>query len=249
MKKLENKIAVITGGSSGIGLATAKKLVKEGAYVYITGRRQAELDKAKKEIGSNVTAVQGDVAKPEDLDRLYKIIADEKGKLDIVIANAAYVEILPTAYVTPEHFDKTFNVNAKGSFFTVQKALPILNDGGSIVMVSSAANQKGIPVYPTYSATKAANRSYVRTWAADLVSRKIRVNSVSPGPIETPLIDGQFASKEEADTARKQFASFVPMGRFGNADEIAAVILFLVSDDSSYITGADIPVDGGMTQV
>lgn len=249
MKKLQDKVAVITGGSSGIGLATAKKFVEEGAYVFITGRRQVELDKAKKEIGSNVTTVQGDIANLDDLDRLYKIIARDKGKLDIVVANAAFVEVAPTAVVTPEHFDKTFNTNAKGSFFTVQKALPVLNDGGAIVMVSSGAHQLGVPVYATYSATKAAERSYVRTWAADLMARNIRANSVSPGPIETPIFDKQFTIKEEADAVRKQFAEMVPMKRLGSADEVASAILFLVSNDSSYITGADIPVDGGLTQI
>ncbi|PSL29122.1 SDR family NAD(P)-dependent oxidoreductase [Chitinophaga ginsengisoli] len=249
MKKLANKVAVITGGSSGIGLATAKKFVDEGAYVFITGRRLAELEKAAKEIGSNVTTVQGDIANLDDLDHLYSVIKKEKGRLDIVVANAAFVEAVPTAAVTPAHFDKTFDTNAKGSFFTVQKALPILVDGGAIVVVSSGAHQKGIAIYPTYSATKAAERSYVRTWAVDLMPRKIRVNTVSPGPIETPIIDLQFGTKENSDAMRKTFSEMTPMGRMGEAEEVANAILFLASSDSSFTTGADIPVDGGITQL
>ena len=249
MKKLSNKVAVITGGSSGIGLATAKRFVEEGAYVFITGRRTAELEKAAKEIGSNVTTVQGDIARLEDLDHLYKVIATEKGHLDIVVVNAAFVEVMTTESVTPEHFDKTFNTNARGTFFTVQKALPILSEGGSIVVVSSGLHQKGMPIYPTYSATKAAERSYVRTWASDLVAKNIRVNTVSPGPIETPIIDIQFGAGETGDAMRKQFAAMMPMGRMGSAEEVAAAIFFLASDESSYVTGADIPVDGGFTQI
>lgn len=248
-KKLENKVAVITGGSSGIGLATAKKFVEEGAYVFITGRRQTELDKAKAEIGKNVTTVQGDISNLEDLDNLYEVVKHEKGTLDIIVANAAFVEVLPTANVTPEHFDKTFDVNAKGTFFTIQKALPILNNDSSIVLVSSAVNQMGVPVYPVYAGTKAAMRSYVRTWAADFKERNIRANSVSPGPIETPIFDTQFQTKEESDAIKKQFAELVPMGRLGESEEVANAILFLASNDSSYITGADIPVDGGLSQI
>lgn len=251
MKKLENKVAVITGGSTGIGLATAKRFVEEGAYVFITGRRQAELDKAVIEIGSNVTAVQGDIANFDDLDRLYTLIAGQKGKLDIVVANAAFVGVVATADVTPGHFDETFNTNARGTFFTIHKALPYMNDGGSIVVVSSGLHQKGVPVYPTYSASKAASRSYVRTWASDpsLIARNIRANAVSPGPVETPIIDLQFGTGEMGDIMRKQLISMVPMGRMGRPEEVASAILFLASNESSFITGIDIPVDGGATQV
>ena len=249
MKKLNGKVAVITGGSSGIGLATAKLFVAEGAYVFITGRRQAELDKAKAEIGKNVTAIQGDVANLSDLDKLYAAVTSEKGAVDIVVANAAIVEKVMTKDVTPEHYDKTFNINARGTFFTVQKALPLLRNGGSIVLVSSGASVKGIPFYATYSATKAAMRSFVRSWAADFKDRGIRVNTLSPGPIETPMLDSQGKSKEEGDALRAHFTQMIPLGRLGRAEEMASAILFLASDDSSFITGIDLPADGGLTQV
>jgi NAD(P)-dependent dehydrogenase (short-subunit alcohol dehydrogenase family) len=248
-KKLAGKIAVITGGSSGIGLATAKLFVQEGAYVFITGRRQAELNKAKAEIGKNVTAVQGDVAELSDLDNLYAVVKSEKGALDIVVANAAVGEKVATKDVTPEHFDKTFNVNARGSFFTVQKALPLLRNGGSIVLVSSVANVKGIPFYVTYCATKAAMRSFVRSWAADFKDRGIRVNTLSPGPIDTPMLESNGESKEQADALKTQFAQATTLGRMGRPEEMASAILFLASDDSSFITGIDLAADGGMTQV
>ena len=249
MAKLTGKVAVITGGSSGIGLATAKLFVQEGAYVFITGRRQAELDTAKAEIGKNVTAVQGDVAKLSDLDKLYAMVKSEKGALDIVVANAGIAEMVMTKDVTPEHYDKTFNINARGSYFTVQKALPLLKNGGSVVMVSSGAGVKGIPSYSTYSATKAAMRSFVRTWTAEFKDRGIRVNTLSPGPIDTPIIGSQVKSKEEADALKARFTQMVPLGRIGRAEEMASAILFLASDDSSYITGIDLPADGGLTQV
>ena len=249
MGKLTDKIAVITGGSSGIGLAAAETFVREGAYVYITGRRQEELYKAQKLIGKNARAVQGDVANLADLDRLYATIKAEKGALDIIVANAAFVEVVPTASVTPEHFDRTFNVNARGTFFTVQKGLPLLRDKGSIVLVSSGAHLKGIPFYVTYSATKAAMRSFAGSWAADLKDRGIRVNTLSPGPIDTPIIDGQFKTKEEADAAKTRFVQMTPLGRLGRSEEMAAAILFLASDDSSYSTGIDLAADGGLTQL
>jgi NAD(P)-dependent dehydrogenase (short-subunit alcohol dehydrogenase family) len=249
MSKLKGKVAVITGGSSGIGLAAARLFVEEGAYVFITGRRQSELDKAKSVIGKNVTTVQGDVANLEDLDKLYAAVKWEKGGLDIVVANAGVVEMVPTAQVTPEHYDKTFNVNARGTFFTVQKALPLLRKGGSIVLVASGVHTKGFPFYVTYAATKAAIRSFGRSWAADFKDRGIRVNTLSPGPVDTPIIDGQFKSKEEADGMKSQFAQMVPLGRLGRAEEMASAILFLASDDSSYSTGIDLVADGGITQL
>ena len=188
MSLLTNKVAIITGGSSGIGLAIAKRFVSEGAYVFITGRRQSELDKAMVAIGSNVTAIIGDIARLEDLDRIYEVVTAAKKKLDIVVANAAFVALVATVDITPEHFDQTFNTNARGTFFTVQKALPLMNDGGSIVLIGSGVWEKGLPNYLTYSATKAALRSYVRTWTTELKARKIRANVISPGMIETPII-------------------------------------------------------------
>jgi NAD(P)-dependent dehydrogenase (short-subunit alcohol dehydrogenase family) len=249
MAKLTGKVAVITGGSSGIGLATARRFVEEGAHVFITGRRREELDKAAKSIGKNVTTVQGDVAKLEDLDRLYETVKAEKGAIDIVVANAAFVESAVLKDATPEHFDKTFDVNARGTFFTVRKALPLLRDGGSVVLVSSGAHALGVPFYTAYSATKAAMRSFARTWAADLKDRGIRVNTVSPGPIDTPIFEVQFKTKEAADAAKEGFRQMVPMGRLGTSDEVASAVLFLASDDSSYTTGADLPVDGGIVDL
>jgi NAD(P)-dependent dehydrogenase (short-subunit alcohol dehydrogenase family) len=249
MSALKGKVAVITGGSSGIGIAAAKRFVAEGAYVFITGRRQAELDKAVAEIGKNVTAVQGDVSNLDDLDRLYKTVAAQKGKIDVVFANAGFVEMVPTVAVTPQHFDKTFNINARGVYFTVQKALPLLNDGGSIILNGSGVWVKGFPAYSTYSATKAALRSFVRTWTTELKDRKIRANVISPGAVETPIIDGQFPNKEAANGARQYFSSITPLGRLGRPEEIAAAALFLASDESSYIAGIDLPVDGGITAV
>jgi NAD(P)-dependent dehydrogenase (short-subunit alcohol dehydrogenase family) len=247
--KLDGKVTVITGGSSGIGLAAAKAFVNEGAYVFIAGRRQPELDKAKAAIGRNVSTVQIDVAKLVDLERLFGQVKAEKGGLDILVASAGFVEMAPMAAVTPEHFDKTFAINARGVFFTVQKAVPLMRDGGSIVLVSSGAHLKGIPFYVTYSATKAALRSFARSMAAELKDRGIRVNTLSPGAIDTPIIDGQFKTKEEADGAREMFKQMTPLGRIGKPEEMAKAILFLASDDSSYTTGADLVADGGMTQL
>jgi len=249
MASLKGKVAVITGGNSGIGLATAKRFVAEGAYVFITGRRQAELNEAAAEIGSNVTAVRGDVSNLEDLDRLYQEVKSKKGKIDIVFANAGIVETVETPAATPEHFDRTFNTNARGAYFTVQKALPLLNDGASIILNGSGAWQKGIPIYGTYSATKAALRSYVRTWTAEFANRGIRANVISPGPVETPIIDKQFPTKEAADALREQFKARIPLGRMGRAEEVASAALFLASDESSFISGIDLPVDGGLVAV
>ena len=249
MSKLDGKVAVISGGSSGIGLAAAKRFVEEGAYVFITGRRQSELDKAKAEIGKNVSTVQGDVANLDDLDRLYKTVKDEKGALDIVVASAGFVERALTKDATPAHFDKTFGINARGVYFTVQKALPLIRKGGSVVLVSSGLHLKGLPEHGTYAATKAAVRSFARTWAMEWKDRGIRVNTLSPGPIDTPIIDGQFKTKKEADDARAFFSTITPLGRIGRADEMASAILFLASDDSSYSTGIDLVADGGLTQV
>jgi NAD(P)-dependent dehydrogenase (short-subunit alcohol dehydrogenase family) len=249
MSKLNGKIAVVTGGTSGIGLAAAKKFVEEGAYVFIVGRRQSELDKAKAEIGRNVTAVQADVANLDDLDRLYRIVKDEKGALDIVVASAGFIERVLTQDATPVHFDKTFAINARGVYFTVQKALPLLRKGGSVVLVSSGLHLKGLPEHGTYAATKAAVRSFARTFAMELKDRGIRVNTLSPGAVDTPVIDGQFKTKQEADGARAFFSSITPAGRIGRPEEMASAILYLASDDSSYSTGIDLVADGGITQV
>jgi NAD(P)-dependent dehydrogenase (short-subunit alcohol dehydrogenase family) len=246
---LKGKVAVITGGSSGIGLATAKRFVEEGAYVFIAGRRQAELDKAVNDIGKNIAGVQADVANTADIDRLYKEVAAKKGKIDVIVASAGMVEMVPTVAVTPEHFDKTFDTNAKGAYFTVQKALPIMNDGGSIILIGSGVWMKGYPAYSTYAATKAALRSFVRSWTTELKDRKIRANVISPGVVETPIIDGQFPNKEAADGAREWFKSIIPLGRLAQPQEIAAAALFLASDESSYVLGNDLVVDGGATAV
>ena len=247
--RFTGKVAVVTGGSSGIGLATAKRFVEEGAYVFITGRRQAELDQAKAAIGRNVSVAQGDIADLGNLDRLYDQVRSEKGQLDILVASAGYVEIAPAAAATPEHFDKTFGINARGTFFSVQKALPLMRDGGAIVLVSSGTHMKGMPGYATCAATNAAVRSFARSFAAELKDRGIRVNSLSPGLIETPIINGQFATTEEADGAREMFKQITPLGRIGRPEEMAAAILFLASDESSYSTGIDLVADGGITQL
>jgi NAD(P)-dependent dehydrogenase (short-subunit alcohol dehydrogenase family) len=241
-KKLQGKVAVITGGTSGIGLATAKLFVKEGAYVFITGRRQKELDEAVKAIGSNATGVQGDVARLADLDRLYEAVKT-KGRIDVVFANAGAAEFAPLGDITEEHFDKLFGTNVKGTLFTVQKALPLMNDGGSIILNGSVASVKGTPAFGVYGATKAALRSFVRTWTSDLKDRHIRSNVVSPGPTDTPIVDGQ------PEDAVARIVSTIPMGRMGDPDEIAKAVLFLASDDSSFVTGIELFVDGGRGQV
>jgi NAD(P)-dependent dehydrogenase (short-subunit alcohol dehydrogenase family) len=249
MATLEGKIAVITGGSSGIGLATAKRFVREGAYVFITGRRQSELDSAKAQIGRNVSTVQGDVANLADLDRLYAAVKAEKGVLDIVVANAGFIEHAQIADLSEEHYDKTLNIDLKGVIFTVQKALPLMTRGGSIIAVSSCVNSMGIPAHGTYSAAKAGVRALVRVWTQELKSKSIRANSLSPGATETPIIRGQFDSDAAADAAKEMFANLTPLGRLGRPDEIAAAAYFLASDESSYITGIDLAVDGGLAQV
>jgi len=241
--KLQGKVAVITGGTTGIGLAAAKLFVKEGAYVFITGRRQKELDEAVKAIGGNVSGVQGDVAKLDDLDRLYKTVSKVKGQIDIVFANAGVGEFVPLGAITEEPFDKLFSINVKGTLFTVQKALPLLKDGGSIILNGSVASVKGTAAFGVYAASKAAIRSLVRTWTTDLKDRHIRSNVVSPGPINTPLV-----SRQSADVIAR-IASTIPMGRMGEPDEIAKAALFLASDDSSFVTGIDLFVDGGRGQI
>jgi len=249
MGKLEGKIALITGGNSGIGLATAKQFVNEGAYVFITGRRQSELDAAVKQIGKSVTAVQGDVSKLGDLDRLFAQIKREKGRLDIVFANAGVATYAPFGTITEEHYDSIFNINVKGLLFTVQKALPLLPDGASIILNASIVASKGFSSNSVYSATKAAVRSFARTWTTDLKDRRIRVNAVSPGPIETPGLNDLLASSGAGEERLKMLSNNVPLGRLGTSDEIAKAVVFLASDDSSYITGTELFVDGGFAQV
>lgn len=249
MGKLNGKVAVITGGNSGIGLATAIRFVEEGAYVYIVGRRKTELDKAKKLIEKNVTTICADVSKLEDIDLLYSTIRSENKRIDIIVAAAGVVDPKPLAETTPENFDKHFNLNARGTFFTVQKSLPLLNDNASIILVGSAMHVMGIPHHAPYAATKAALRSYARTWAAELKGRGIRVNTLSPGVTETPMIDGQGATKEEADNVRKMYLAMIPQGRLADPKEIASGALFLASSDGSYMSGADLMVDGGVGQV
>jgi NAD(P)-dependent dehydrogenase (short-subunit alcohol dehydrogenase family) len=247
--KLEGKVAVITGGNSGIGLATAKRFVAEGAYIFITGRRQAELDAAVKKIGENVAGVQGDVAKLADLDRLYATVKAKKGRIDILFANAGIGELAPLGAITEEHFDKTFNTNVKGLLFTVQKALPLLPDAASIILNASIVASTGNPAFSVYSATKAAVRSFARTWILDLKERKIRVNAISPGPINTPGLDGLGQTAGVGDQLKESLLASVPMGRIGTPDEIAKAVVFLASDDSSFVTGTELVVDGGAAQI
>src|SRR4029077_5198013 len=249
MSKLDGKIALITGGNSGIGLATAKRFVNEGAHVYITGRRDAELAAALKDIGKNVTGVQGDVAKLADLDRLFAQIKREKGKLDVVFANAGIATYAPLGNISEEHFDRIFSTNVKGLLFTVQKALPLIPDGGSIILNASIVASTGNPAFSVYSATKAAVRSFARTWILDLKQRKIRVNAISPGPINTPGLDGLARTEGVGEQLKAGLIASVPLGRFGTPDEIARAAVFLASDDSSFVTGTELFVDGGAAQI
>jgi len=247
--KLEGKIALVTGGSSGIGLATAKRFVNEGAKVVITGRRKEALDAAAKAIGPNATAIQADAGNLADLDRLYAEIKQLHGRIDVLFANAGGGEFASLEQVTEEHFDRTFNTNVKGVVFTVQKALPLMPDGATIVLNASIVSVKGMPTFGVYSATKAAVRSFARTWTNELKGRQIRVNVVSPGPIDTPAFDGLGGSEEATKQLKAGFASQVPLGRMGESDEIAKAVVFLASDDSSYVAGVELFVDGGMVQV
>ena len=247
--KLEGKVAVITGGNSGIGLATAKRFAAEGAMVVITGRRRAELDRAVAEVGRGAIGVQGDVSNLADLDRLHATVKEAHGRVDVLFANAGVAGFAPLGEITEEHFDKEFGINVKGMLFTVQKMLPLFTDGGSIILNASIVSIKGMPAFSVYSATKAAVRSFARTWTVDLKDRKIRVNALSPGPIDTPGMDGLVKSEEDARQFKEGMASQVPLGRVGDPDEIAKAAVFLASDDSSYVTGIELFVDGGMAQI
>ena len=247
-KKLEGKTALVTGGSGGIGYTTAEELIKEGAFVFITGRRQAELDAAVKKLGANAAGVQGDVANLADLDRLYGVIKDKKGKLDVLFVNAGIYEFAPVTEITEEHFDKTFNINVKGLLFTVQKALPLLNDGASIILNASVVSSLGLEAASVYSASKAAVRSFARTWATDLKARNIRVNAISPGPVVTDNWHN-LMTPEEIKAFTEKMTAGIPLGRTGETAEIAKGVVFLATSDSSYVNGFDLIVDGGMTQV
>lgn len=243
MARLDGKVAVVTGGSSGIGFASAKRLVEEGAHVFIFGRRKAQLDEAWAKIGKNVTTVQGDVTSEEDIDALYAAVADEMGVIDIVVTSAGVTEPEMLENATRANFDKHFDLNVRGTLLTVQKALPLMTRGGAIVLVSSGLNQIGVPGHTAYAASKAAVRSFSRTWSAELLPRGIRVNTLSPGPVETPMIDAQVA----ANPGVKDFyASMSPMKRLGTAEEMASAVFFLASDESSFCAGIELVADGGI---
>ena len=249
MGKLDGKVALVTGGNSGIGLATAQEFVAEGAYVFITGRREAELAAAVKEIGKNVNGIRADVSNSGDLDQLFSRIKNEKGKLDIVFANAGVAKYAALGHITEELYDSIFDVNVKGVLFTVQKALPLIPEGGSIILNASIVGSKGLPANSVYSATKAEVRSFARTWTTDLRDRHIRVNVVSPGSTDTPGLSELFGSSEVGQQRLKMISSLVPLGRLAKPKEIARAVVFLASDDSSYITGTELFVDGGFAQV
>lgn len=248
-QKLAGKIALVTGGNSGIGLATAKRFVAEGAFVFITGRRQAELDAAVQLLGSSAVGIQSDVSSLADLDRVAATIKEQKGRLDVLFANAGIAEFAPVEAVTEAQYDRQFDINVKGTFFTVQKALPLLAEGAAIILMASIVGSKGFEANSVYSATKAAIRSLARTLTSDLKARKIRVNAISPGPIETPGLNGVLDTPEQVAQFKAQMTSVVPLARIGEADEIAKAVVFLASDDSSYVTGVELFVDGGMAQV
>ena len=245
MARLDGKVAVVTGGSSGIGLATAQRFVDEGAYVFIMGRRDSELDKAKALIGDGVSTVAGDVTVGADLERLFGTVLEQKGALDVLVVGSGRVEPEELGKITEENFDATFDLNARASLFTVQKAVPLMRTGASVILISSVAGSLGVPGNTTYSATKAALRSYVRTWTREFTDRGIRFNTLSPGPIDTPMID----STSDPDATRAQFVAAIPLNRMGRPEEIAAAALFLASDEASFVAGAELSVDGGMAQV
>jgi NAD(P)-dependent dehydrogenase (short-subunit alcohol dehydrogenase family) len=249
MSRLEGEVAVVSGGNSGIGLAIAQRFVKEGAHVFIFARRQKALDEAVKLIGANVTAIQADATKLQDLDRVADTVRSAKGKVDVVVASAGLVEHAPLPEITEEHYDRTFDLNAKAPLFLVQKMLPMMGRGGSIILVASAIHYMGVANHSTYAATKAALRSYARTWAAEFRDNGIRANTLSPGAVDTPMLDSQATTPEESAAIRKFYASYTPMLRLGWTEEIANAALFLASDESSFMTGSDMVVDGGISNV
>ena len=247
MGKLDGKVAVVTGGNSGIGLAAAKRLVADGAYVFITGRRQRELDVAVEQVGRNVTGVQGDVSNVGDLDRLFSTVKQLKGRIDVLFANAGVAEAAPLGEITEEQYERVFGINVKGTLFTVQRALPLLSDGASVILTSSIVGSKGFAGRSVYSATKAALRSFARTWTTDLKARRIRVNVISPGAIDTPGLQG--LSHRDSEGLSELYRDRVPLGRVGRPEDIASAVSFLASDDSSYVAGTELFVDGGLAQV
>lgn len=247
MSNLEGKTAVITGGTSGIGLATAKRLAGEGAFVFITGRRQKELDAAVAEIGENAFGVRGDVSNLDDLDRLYEIVKEKKGGIDILFANAGVGEFAKIGEISEEHFDKIFGINVKGLLFTIQKALPLIKENGSIILNASTAASSGFENFGVYSASKAAVRAFARTWILELKGKNIRVNVVSPGPTETPIIN-TIMDEEQVKQFKDAVVSAIPLGRIGRPEEVASAVAFLASSDSSFVNGSEIFTDGGMRQ-
>lgn len=248
MSKLAGKVAIVTGGTSGIGLATAQRFIKEGAFVFITGRRQSELDAAVAVLGENAFGVRGDVSNLEDLDRLYETVREQKGKIDILFANAGGGEFARLGEISEQHFDTIFGNNVKGLLFTVQKALPLIGEGGSIILNASTAASSGMESFSVYSASKAAVRSFARSWILDLKGKGIRVNAVSPGPIQTPAIDGLAETEEQVKQFKDQLVSLIPAGRIGQPEEVAAAVVFLASDESSFVNGSELFTDGGMRQ-
>jgi NAD(P)-dependent dehydrogenase (short-subunit alcohol dehydrogenase family) len=249
MSRLEGKVAVISGGSSGIGLAIARRFVKEGAHVFMFGRRRDALDEAVRLIGANVTAIQADASRLEDLDRIAVAVRSANGKVDVVVSNAALVEQVPLPKITEDHYDRTFDLNAKAPLFLVQKMLPMMGNGGSIILVASAMHYMGLANHSTYAATKAAMRSYSRTWAAEFKNSGIRANTLSPGVVDTPMLDSQATTYEGAAAIREGYANSTPMLRLGLPEELANAALFLASDESSFMTGSDMVVDGGISNV
>jgi NAD(P)-dependent dehydrogenase (short-subunit alcohol dehydrogenase family) len=249
MGKLEGKVAVVTGANSGIGLATAKRFAQEGARLFMTGRRQAELDAAVREVGGDARGVQGDISRLADLDRLYEVVRQEAGTIDILFANAGGGEFKALQDVTEEHYHRTFDTNVKGTLFTVQKALPLLKDGASVILTGSTSATMGTPAFSAYAASKAAIRSFARNWILDLAPRRIRVNVLVPGATSTPGWHGLAASEEQDQAMQEHVASTTPLGRLGVPDETANAALFLASDDSSFVTGSELFVDGGSAQI
>jgi NAD(P)-dependent dehydrogenase (short-subunit alcohol dehydrogenase family) len=247
--KLEGKIAVVTGGNSGIGLATAKRFVAEGAYVFITGRRQAELDAAVKQIGGNITAIRSDVSNLDDLDHLFAIVKEQAGRIDVLFANAGGGEFAPLGKITEALFDRTFAINVKGTLFTVQKALPLMRAGSSIILTGSTAASTGTPAFSVYGASKAAIRSFVRSWVLDLKGSGIRVNVLAPGATSTPGWHALAPSENDNREMIRSVEATTPLGRLGDPDETAAAALFLASDDSSFVNGIELFVDGGSAQI
>jgi NAD(P)-dependent dehydrogenase (short-subunit alcohol dehydrogenase family) len=248
-KKFENKVIIVTGGTSGIGLATAKAFSDQGAAVFITGRRKEALDAAVKEIGGRVTGVQADMSKLTDIDRLYDAVQQKHSQIDVVFANAGGGEFAALGAITEEHYQSTFDTNVKGTLFTVQKALPLLRDGASIILTSSTTSISGTPAFSVYSATKAAIRSFARIWILDLKDRHIRVNAVSPGVTDTAGLNELFGSGDSAENTKNYLASLIPAGRIGKPQEIAKAVLFLASEDASFVNGVELFVDGGQVQI